>query len=226
MSDARAGAALRAVRIRRGWRQQDVADRAGVARTIVARLERGRLDEVAGRRARPRRRRLDVRLDIVAAGRAANSNAWSMRATLLCTKRLARLSALPGWQVEPEVSFAIYGERGSSTVGWHAGRRALLVIELKTEIVDVQALIGPSIGRRLAAARRRRSGMAAAAGVDVGLLAESRTKRSGSGRTRHSAPRRLPTDGRGLAGWLADPMARVDGLTFLPYCSHGTLGAT
>ncbi|MDQ3407393.1 MAG: helix-turn-helix domain-containing protein [Chloroflexota bacterium] len=32
MDDARVGAALRAIRIRRGWRQADVATRAGVSR--------------------------------------------------------------------------------------------------------------------------------------------------------------------------------------------------
>ncbi len=43
----------------------------------------------------------------------------------------------------PEVSFAVYGERGVIDIlAWHPGERALLVIELKTEIVDIQDLIG------------------------------------------------------------------------------------
>ena len=44
----------------------------------------------------------------------------------------------PGWVVRPEVSFSIYGERGViDFIAWHAVRRALLLIELKTELVDV-----------------------------------------------------------------------------------------
>jgi hypothetical protein len=48
-----------------------------------------------------------------------------------------------GWTTAPEVSFNIYGERGAIDVlAWHASQQALLVVELKTEIVDVQGLLG------------------------------------------------------------------------------------
>ena len=63
----------------------------------------------------------------------------------------------PDWQFLPEVSFAIWGERGVVDIlAWHPGRRALLVIELKTEIVDVGELIGTldkkrRLGREIAA---------------------------------------------------------------------------
>jgi hypothetical protein len=53
------------------------------------------------------------------------------------------LAALPGWSFVPEVSFAIYGDRGVIDIlCFHAGRQALLVIELKTDIVDVNELVG------------------------------------------------------------------------------------
>jgi Holliday junction resolvase-like predicted endonuclease len=43
-----------------------------------------------------------------------------------------------GWQVAPEVSFSIYGERGFIDLfAWHAPTRTLLVIEIKTEIVEI-----------------------------------------------------------------------------------------
>ena len=41
MDDQRMGHVLRALRQRKGWRQQDVGDRAGVSDTLVARIERG-----------------------------------------------------------------------------------------------------------------------------------------------------------------------------------------
>ncbi len=220
MSDARAGAALRAVRIRRGWRQQDVADRAGIARTIVSRLERGRLDEVGIVSARRAAGVLDVRLDIVARWRGGELDRMvNARHAALHEAAARRLSAVPAWQIVPEISFNIYGERGIiDLVGWHAGRRTLLVIELKTEIVDVQALIG-------AVDRYRR--LAPRAVADRGwrpqqvstwvFLAESRTNHRALAAHATVLRAAFRADGRGLAGWLADPMARVDGLTFLPY---------
>ena len=48
-----------------------------------------------------------------------------------------------GWEVVPERSFSIWGERGViDIVAWLAPSRTLLIVELKTEIVDVQRLIG------------------------------------------------------------------------------------
>ena len=49
----------------------------------------------------------------------------------------------PGWDLAPEVSFSIYGERGIiDLLAWNLAHRALLVIELKTDIADVNELIG------------------------------------------------------------------------------------
>lgn len=58
-----------------------------------------------------------------------------------------------GWEVVPEASFSIYGERGVIDIlAWHPARRALLIIELKTEIVDANELLG-TMDRRLRLAR-------------------------------------------------------------------------
>lgn len=47
-----------------------------------------------------------------------------------------------GWHVEAEVTFNHYGERGSiDLLAWHAVRRVLLVGEVKSTLVDVQALL-------------------------------------------------------------------------------------
>jgi hypothetical protein len=47
------------------------------------------------------------------------------------------------WRIAPEVSFAVFADRGVIDIlAWHAANRSLLVIELKTDIVDVQETIG------------------------------------------------------------------------------------
>jgi transcriptional regulator with XRE-family HTH domain len=45
MSDQRVGASFRAVRVKRRWRQSDVAERAGVSRAYVSLIERGHLEQ-------------------------------------------------------------------------------------------------------------------------------------------------------------------------------------
>ena len=48
-----------------------------------------------------------------------------------------------GWQVWIERSFSYYGERGRIDLFcWHEGARIALVIEVKTELADAQALLG------------------------------------------------------------------------------------
>src|SRR5580765_1661924 len=49
----------------------------------------------------------------------------------------------PDWLAEPEVSFSIYAERGVIDIlAWHRKQQMLLVIELKTDIADVNELVG------------------------------------------------------------------------------------
>ena len=44
-----------------------------------------------------------------------------------------------GWEVRLEVSYSVYGERGSIDVlAWHPVARVLLVVEVKTELVAVE----------------------------------------------------------------------------------------
>ncbi len=48
-----------------------------------------------------------------------------------------------GWMVRVEVSYSRYGERGRiDLLAWHPLTRTLLVLEIKTMLVDVQALLG------------------------------------------------------------------------------------
>src|SRR4029079_17838803 len=72
-----------------------------------------------------------------------------------------------GWQVRPEVSFSVFGERGSiDLVAWHPTARILLVVEVKTSLNSVEEtlrrhdlkvrLFSPVCGRALAVAEEPR----------------------------------------------------------------------
>jgi len=88
---------------------------------------------------------LDIRVDLVPRWRAGDLDRLLNAKHSQLHELVARWFAkeLPTWVLAPEVSYAIYGERGViDIVAWHPGRRAILVIELKTDVVDVNQLIG------------------------------------------------------------------------------------
>ncbi len=137
------GRQVRAIRLRSGMRQADVAGRASVSRGAVSLLERGQATRLTvgclermlgalGARFEPRVSWSGTDLDrLLDAGHAALAAAIK--------DRLVRW----GWHVRTEVSFNHYGERGRvDLLAWQPATATLLVIELKTDLVDVQQLLG------------------------------------------------------------------------------------
>jgi transcriptional regulator with XRE-family HTH domain len=149
MDDLRFGAVIRAARIRRGWRQCDLAAAAGVSDATVSRLERGHLDGVQIRTIRAIARGLDVRVELLPRSRGGDlDRRVNAKHAALSEAVVAWLSEIPGWTVRPEVSYAWFGERGVVDILlWHADHAALLELELKTAIVDSGELLG-TIDRR------------------------------------------------------------------------------
>ena len=219
MQDLAFGVRVRSVRVRHGMRQFDVAIRAGVSDATVSRIERGHIDSVSVRALRAVASALEIRVDLTPRWRGGDlERAVSARHARLAEAAIRWLAAVPGWVVRPEVSFSIYGERGIiDLLAWHEDRRALLVIELKTEIVDVGETIGTLDRKaRLAGTVAADLGWAADS-VSVSLIvADGRTNRRRL--SDHAATFRaaLPDDGRRLRGWLRKPVGRVQALTFLP----------
>ena len=67
----------------------------------------------------------------------------SHRHSALAESLAAFLISQSGWSLEPEVSFAHFGERGViDQLAWHAERRHVLIIEIKTEFVDMNEMLG------------------------------------------------------------------------------------
>ena len=219
MDDQQAGTAFRAIRIRKRWRQDDLAAKANVSRTIVGRIEHGRLGTIPIGTIRRVAAALDARFDTVVRwhggdlGRLVNSRHAAMHEAMAIF-----MACLDGWVAEPEVSFSIYGERGIIDVlAWHPGRRILLVIELKTELVDVNELMGAADRRRrLAASVARDRGWDPLAVATWVVIAEGRTNRRAVGAHEAVLRAKFPMDGRAMRHWLRSPSDRVDALGFLP----------
>jgi hypothetical protein len=136
------------------------------------------------------------------------------------------LSALDGWLADPEVSFSIYGERGVIDIlAWHAPTRTLLVVELKTELVDVNDLMGScDRKRRLAIEIARQRGWDPSSVSTWVLLADSRTNRRALAHHASVLRAKFPVDGRGVRRWLGRPTGPINGLSFLPSVHAVTLG--
>jgi len=149
------------------------------------------------------------------------------------------LAGFAGWEFAPEVSYSIGGERGVVDVlGWHPETRSLLVLELKTQVIDVGDLMSAMDRRRRLATRMaiergwlggdtvrglgggKRGSAVDGSGAGSGtrptvsvwvLVAEGSTNRRRV-RAHESVLRRaFPEDRQRLAEWLRDPLAPAQG---------------
>ncbi len=217
MDDQRVGAAIRAVRIKRGWRQVDLARHATVSRGTISRVERGRVDELTVAALRRVAGALDVRIEVRPWWRAGDLDRLLNAKHSALHEEVARLfGGLPGWVTAPEVSFAIYGERGVIDIlAWHAGRRALLVIELKTDIVDVNELLGTlDRKRRLAARIVAERGWRPITVSTWLIVAASRTNEARAAAHRATLDAALPQNGSQMRRWLREPSGTIAARSF------------
>jgi transcriptional regulator with XRE-family HTH domain len=231
MDDQRFGSTIRWIRIRRKLRQRDLARLADVSTGMVSLIERGHVDRVTLASIRAVAKALDVRVDLMPRWRAGDlDRLLNSRHSALHEQVARSFAGRSDWLAESEVSFAIYAERGVIDIlAWHSKRQMLLVIELKTDIADVNELVGTlDRKRRLAGQIARKHGWAIGDRTKVSawlIVAESRTNRRRV--QAHKAMLRavLPLDGRSMAGWLADPSRPIGAISFWPILNHGGLSA-
>jgi transcriptional regulator with XRE-family HTH domain len=219
MTDQQFGGLVRAVRIRHGWRQSDLSQRAGVSQSMISRIERGHLDSMPIDSVRRVAAALDIRVDLVGRWRGGDLDRLLNARHSALSDSVIRALKGPGWILAPEVSISIYGERGVIDVlARHAQEGILLVIELKTEIVDLNELIGTFDRKvRLAPRIAREHGWAIGSGTAVSawvIVSDSRTNRRRL--QDHAAMLRAayPVDGRGVRRWLARPRGSIHCLSF------------
>jgi hypothetical protein len=106
-------------------------------------IENGRLEGLTVRTIRRALMPLDIPLDWDGGWRRPELARLRDADHSVLADAWARWLQLNGWLVRPEVSFNRYGDRGRiDLLAYHPIARALLVIEVKTAIVDVQELLG------------------------------------------------------------------------------------
>jgi transcriptional regulator with XRE-family HTH domain len=229
VNDQGVGASFRAVRVRHGWRQEDVANRARVSHGVVSLIERGHLESVSTRSLRQVAAALEIRLEISVRLPHGELDRLMNAGHAALHEAIGRyLDELPGWIHAPEVSFAVYGERGVIDIlAFHEPTGSLLVIELKTELVSLEDLLSTMDVRvRLAARIARERGWPVKSVSAWLVFAESDTNRR---RVRaHASTLRsaFPADGRRMRAWLRKPSSTLRALSFWANFSGTTIGRT
>lgn len=202
----RIGPKLRALRKRRGWRQQDLGDRIGCSREVISRIENDRLDTVPLGKIQACVDALGayLRMDVQWQGERL-PRLMDARHAALQNRFVEMLESL-GWTMRVEVSFNHYGERGRIDIlAWHGATGALAVVEIKPQLGDAQDTLGRlDIKVRLANQIAAEIGWIVTSVVAVLVLEEGTTQRRQV--EEHKALfSGLGLRGRAGVGWLRRP---------------------
>jgi transcriptional regulator with XRE-family HTH domain len=225
MEDQRIGAVVRTLRRRRGWRQADLASRAGVSQASVSKLERGQIQHLRLETIRRICRALDMSISLEPRWRGSDLDRLLDAEHAMLVEECVRRLRAEGWEPLVEYSFNHFGDRGSvDVVAWHAARRALLIVEVKSRIVDLQALTG-SIDRKVrvvpALLARDRLWRAAHLGV-VLVIAETTANRQQVRRHPATFGAAFPAGTIEVRRWLRSPDGSLRGTWFLRPSSQRT----
>lgn len=228
MDDVRIGATLRAIRVRQRLTQDELGIAAGVSRAMVGRVEHGMFGSIGMDSVRRIAAALGASIDVSVRWQAGDlGRLVNARHAAVHDVVARRFGDLPGWAIEPEVSFASYGERGVIDIlAWHRASRSLLVIELKSEFVDVNELMGGvDRKRRLAGGVARDRDWSATTVSTWVVVADGRTNRRQLARHAAVLRAKFPADGHAVAAWLRRPRGSIQALGFVPVDGLASGGA-
>jgi hypothetical protein len=181
-------------------------------------LERGHFDAVQVRTVRSVFRGLEagIEWEIRWRGGAVDRLLDERHAELVGA--ISELLASDGWEVIPELTYNVFGERGSiDLVAWHAATSTLLIVEVKTELTSIEATIrkhdekvrlGPDVAVN-------RLGWRPRSVARLLVLPETRTARRQVERADPVLRRAYPTRGWAMRRWLNAPIGRGDGILML-----------
>ena len=199
-------------------RQIDLARAAGVDQKVVSLLERGEFVRVSVARFRRVCAALKIEPVLELRWRGGLGDRLIDRGHARIVEAvIAELRRL-GWECLAEYTFNVYGERGSVDVlGWHPVHRALLIVEVKTVVTDMQAMLG-SLSRKVRLAPgevARERGWDRLVLAHVVVAADTRANRSTVATHRATFDASFPRRTTDVRAWLRSPRTDMAGLWLL-----------
>jgi transcriptional regulator with XRE-family HTH domain len=207
-----------ALRIRRGWRQIDLANGSNVARSVISRIELGSIASTRLESVEAVCAALGADLDVRVRWHGEGIDRLLDQAHAGLVERFVDMLSSSGWEVVVEAKFNVYGERGSVDVlGWHARTRSLLIGEIKSVVADAQGTLAP-LDRKVRHGARIGQGRgwdptSVSSALDVRDCSTNRRRIADLGSTFEAA---LPARGTQFRRWLRKPSGPIAALIFLP----------
>ena len=224
MNAERLGRLARMLRVRQRLTQVALATRAGVSRRAVSLLETGHADRLRLREISAIAGTLGGRLDVRLQWNGPELDRMLDEAHAALGASVKRRLERWGWLVRVEVSYSHFGERGRiDLLAFHPATRTLLVIELKSELVDVQALLGSlDVKARLARGIVDRFGWSPRLVLPAIVFLEDRTTRNRLARVA-ALFERFDVRGRAAITWLRRPSSSAPDTGLLWFSEAGAV---
>lgn len=193
--------------------QGRLAELAGVSRSVIWRIERGRSDRVAVHTLVAVAAALGARVELrlLWQGEGLDRLLDGRHAGLV--ERMVGLLGSTGWEVATEVSFNIRGERGSVDIlAFHRPTGSLLVIEVKSVVPDMQAMLhGIDRKGRLAREIAQDRGWVVSSVTRLLVLPEDRTARRRVEAHAATLAVALPARTVAIRRWIHEPAGASPG---------------
>ena len=225
MDGIRFGRQFRALRLRKNLRQEDVGRIAKLSRPLISRIDRGRIDNIQLGQLERAAAALGATVDLRLRWNGEQLDRLLDEAHAHLVELVASSLREACWEVAVEVSFAVWGERGSIDIfAFHPPTGMVLVIEVKSVVPDSQQMLHALDRKTRLAAEladdRRWKCRGVARLLVVGDSATSRRRVARLSTTYSTA---FPVRGREVRRWLDDPRAPMSGLLFVAYAPRGSV---
>jgi hypothetical protein len=201
--------------------QAALGQRVGASASAISRIERGHAKDVT--------LALLERVAVELGGSVVARLLWQGEAIdRLLDAEHARLVewsvgwlAAASWEAVPEVTYNVRGERGSIDVLARSPSGAVLLVEVKSVIPDIQALLaGIDRKARIAPDVCRDRGWPPARYSRLLVVPADRTARRRVAAVAATFSAALPARSAEVRRWVANPVGEIAGVLFVPNVSH------
>src|SRR5712671_327901 len=224
MDGIRFGHQFRALRLRKDMRQEDVGRIAKLSRALISRIDRGRIENIQLGQLERAAAALGATVDLRLRWNGEQLDRLLDEAHAHLVELVVSALREAAWEVSVEVSFAVWGERGSIDVlAFHASTGIVLVVEVKSVVPDSQQMLHALDRKtRLAAELATVRGWKCRGVARLLVVGDSATSRRRIARLSTTYATAFPFRGREVRRWLDDPRAPMSGLLFVAYAPRGS----